>query len=291
MYFFWEPSLRALALGKYSALREVQWVQGVLGGSPQLRWAGGQGLVCLHAAARPCADPILWLPAAGCAASRCRSMRPASSISCSMPSTYLPDCTVIPQLTADIPSPRYYYMGYYIHSCPKMRYKADYGPCELLCPRDMIWVRLGPELLAALDQCKYVVLGGVEGAQVGLLLVAHVLLIMVILCAWRLRSCACGYGCAGAAVSCCTVVSWLQRCHACWCIICQSPRLAPHPRPLNLTALAPATPAPAADIPQPRRHSGHVTGGAGATAAAAALPWQAAPCCAGLGAAQGAADA
>ena len=28
----------------------------------------------------------------------------------------------------------YYYMGYYIHSCSKMRYKSDYKPSELLCP-------------------------------------------------------------------------------------------------------------------------------------------------------------
>lgn len=29
---------------------------------------------------------------------------------------------------------RYYYMGYYIHSCPKMRYKAEYTPSEVACP-------------------------------------------------------------------------------------------------------------------------------------------------------------
>lgn len=28
----------------------------------------------------------------------------------------------------------YYYLGYYIHSCNKMRYKAAYRPSELLCP-------------------------------------------------------------------------------------------------------------------------------------------------------------
>lgn len=35
---------------------------------------------------------------------------------------------------AHCPSLQYYYMGYYIHSCNKMRYKAAYRPSELLCP-------------------------------------------------------------------------------------------------------------------------------------------------------------
>lgn len=34
----------------------------------------------------------------------------------------------------DCPSLQYYYLGYYIHSCSKMRYKASYHPSELLCP-------------------------------------------------------------------------------------------------------------------------------------------------------------
>ncbi|CAF1935437.1 hypothetical protein Bca4012_074571 [Brassica carinata] len=34
----------------------------------------------------------------------------------------------------------YYYLGYYIHSCNKMRYKAAYRPSELLCPLRFQWV-------------------------------------------------------------------------------------------------------------------------------------------------------
>ena len=34
----------------------------------------------------------------------------------------------------------YYYMGYYVHSCVKMKYKADYAPSQLLCPRTARWV-------------------------------------------------------------------------------------------------------------------------------------------------------
>jgi Arginine-tRNA-protein transferase, C terminus len=34
----------------------------------------------------------------------------------------------------------YYYLGYYIESCPKMNYKGDYHPSELLCPTTYKWV-------------------------------------------------------------------------------------------------------------------------------------------------------
>eukprot|EP00548_Thalassiothrix_antarctica_P017464 CAMPEP_0194179062 /NCGR_PEP_ID=MMETSP0154-20130528/12581_1 /TAXON_ID=1049557 /ORGANISM="Thalassiothrix antarctica, Strain L6-D1" /LENGTH=285 /DNA_ID=CAMNT_0038894271 /DNA_START=17 /DNA_END=874 /DNA_ORIENTATION=+ len=33
-----------------------------------------------------------------------------------------------------------YYLGYYIHSCSKMRYKIEYQPSELLCPTTFRWV-------------------------------------------------------------------------------------------------------------------------------------------------------
>mmetsp|Transcript_34002 Transcript_34002/g.72484 ORF Transcript_34002/g.72484 Transcript_34002/m.72484 type:complete len:673 (-) Transcript_34002:25-2043(-) len=38
------------------------------------------------------------------------------------------------------PKLQYYYLGYYIHSCRKMTYKAEYKPSELLCPVNMKWV-------------------------------------------------------------------------------------------------------------------------------------------------------
>ena len=34
----------------------------------------------------------------------------------------------------------YYYLGYYIHSCPKMNYKSQYDPSEILCPITKQWV-------------------------------------------------------------------------------------------------------------------------------------------------------
>jgi len=33
----------------------------------------------------------------------------------------------------------YYYMGFYIHSCEKMRYKSEYMPSDLLCPTTLQW--------------------------------------------------------------------------------------------------------------------------------------------------------
>lgn len=34
----------------------------------------------------------------------------------------------------------YYYLGYYIESCQKMKYKAEYKPSQLLCPQYHKWV-------------------------------------------------------------------------------------------------------------------------------------------------------
>ncbi|XP_051001377.1 arginyl-tRNA--protein transferase 1 isoform X4 [Acomys russatus] len=48
----------------------------------------------------------------------------------------------------------YYYMGFYIHSCPKMRYKGQYRPSDLLCPETYIWVPI-EQCLPSLDNSKY----------------------------------------------------------------------------------------------------------------------------------------
>ncbi|KAI1330544.1 arginine-tRNA-protein transferase [Xylariaceae sp. FL0255] len=49
----------------------------------------------------------------------------------------------------------YWYPGFYIHTCPKMRYKIDYMPQELLNPDGMVWVDLSEELLAKFDSRGY----------------------------------------------------------------------------------------------------------------------------------------
>ncbi|XP_060943635.1 arginyl-tRNA--protein transferase 1 isoform X2 [Limanda limanda] len=46
------------------------------------------------------------------------------------------------QLQKQSPKLSYYYLGFYIHSCPKMRYKGQYRPAELLCPETFAWVAI-----------------------------------------------------------------------------------------------------------------------------------------------------
>ncbi|XP_066535266.1 arginyl-tRNA--protein transferase 1 isoform X6 [Hoplias malabaricus] len=43
------------------------------------------------------------------------------------------------QLQKQSPKLCYYYLGFYIHSCPKMRYKGQYRPSDLLCPETYVW--------------------------------------------------------------------------------------------------------------------------------------------------------
>ncbi|CAN8103390.1 unnamed protein product [Discula destructiva] len=50
---------------------------------------------------------------------------------------------------------RYWYPGYYIHSCPKMRYKIDYSPQYVLDPETLAWDLLDKEALASLDRQPY----------------------------------------------------------------------------------------------------------------------------------------
>ncbi|XP_010423441.1 PREDICTED: arginyl-tRNA--protein transferase 1-like isoform X4 [Camelina sativa] len=65
---------------------------------------------------------------------------------------------------AHCPSVQYYYLGYYIHSCNKMRYKAAYRPSELLCPLRFQWV---PFEVARpmLDKKPYVILSDIASSQ------------------------------------------------------------------------------------------------------------------------------
>ncbi|DBB01045.1 TPA: hypothetical protein ACH3X1_000945 [Trebouxia sp. C0004] len=93
-YFFWDSDYAALAPGKFSALKEAEWVQ---------------------RAAQTC------------------------------------------------PALHYYYMGFYIHSCHKMRYKAHYHPSDLLCPERLTWIPF-EHVKAALDEKEYQVLSDVAGA-------------------------------------------------------------------------------------------------------------------------------
>ncbi|XP_026133704.1 arginyl-tRNA--protein transferase 1-like isoform X4 [Carassius auratus] len=46
------------------------------------------------------------------------------------------------QLQKQSPKLAYYYLGFYVHSCPKMRYKGQYRPSDLLCPETYTWVSI-----------------------------------------------------------------------------------------------------------------------------------------------------
>ncbi|CAH1405576.1 unnamed protein product [Nezara viridula] len=51
----------------------------------------------------------------------------------------LREMELVRSLNKQSPQLCYYYMGYYIHSCPKMRYKSRYNPSSLLCPEVYSW--------------------------------------------------------------------------------------------------------------------------------------------------------
>jgi arginyl-tRNA---protein transferase len=46
-------------------------------------------------------------------------------------------------------------MGFYIHSCPKMRYKGRLAPSYLLCPEVYTWHLLDEAVTNRLDASKY----------------------------------------------------------------------------------------------------------------------------------------
>ncbi|KAI0432876.1 arginine-tRNA-protein transferase [Xylaria sp. FL1042] len=49
----------------------------------------------------------------------------------------------------------WWYPGFYIHTCPKMRYKMDYSPQQILNPDLMEWVEVSHEVLAKFDNHGY----------------------------------------------------------------------------------------------------------------------------------------
>ncbi|XP_017279859.1 arginyl-tRNA--protein transferase 1 isoform X3 [Kryptolebias marmoratus] len=58
------------------------------------------------------------------------------------------------QLQKQSPKLCFYYLGFYIHSCPKMRYKGQYRPADLLCPETYVWVPI-ERCVAQLDNSRY----------------------------------------------------------------------------------------------------------------------------------------
>ncbi|XP_041803679.1 arginyl-tRNA--protein transferase 1 isoform X1 [Chelmon rostratus] len=58
------------------------------------------------------------------------------------------------QVQKQSPKLSYYYLGFYIHSCPKMRYKGQYRPSDLLCPETFVWVPI-ERCLPQLENSRY----------------------------------------------------------------------------------------------------------------------------------------
>ncbi|XP_066028063.1 arginyl-tRNA--protein transferase 1 isoform X1 [Pocillopora verrucosa] len=57
-------------------------------------------------------------------------------------------------LQKSVPTIQSYYMGFYIHSCPKMRYKGNYSPSYLACPETFNWIPM-KQCLPKLDLSNY----------------------------------------------------------------------------------------------------------------------------------------
>ncbi|CAD5117517.1 DgyrCDS6284 [Dimorphilus gyrociliatus] len=66
----------------------------------------------------------------------------------------LREISFVRELHAKASNIEFYYMGFYIHSCPKMRYKGQYHPSYLLCPESYSWHPI-EECKRKLDQSKY----------------------------------------------------------------------------------------------------------------------------------------
>ena len=58
------------------------------------------------------------------------------------------------QIQESVDNFKYYYMGYYIHSCPKMRYKGDFAGSFLSCPETYTWHPI-EDVKPLLDESKY----------------------------------------------------------------------------------------------------------------------------------------
>jgi arginine-tRNA-protein transferase len=67
----------------------------------------------------------------------------------------LRELAYVRELNQSHPDIRYYYMGFYIHSCPKMRYKGSFSPSYLLCPEVYTWHLLDDHIRAELTVTKY----------------------------------------------------------------------------------------------------------------------------------------
>jgi len=74
----------------------------------------------------------------------------------------------IKEARATCPFLKYYYLGYYLHTCHRMRYKAEFGPSDLLCPVKQCWVPIDRVTTVLNNNTKAPALADVPGALDGL---------------------------------------------------------------------------------------------------------------------------
>ena len=70
---------------------------------------------------------------------------------------------------------QFYCMGYYIETCPKMKYKGLYNPSYLLCPETYQWVNL-EKCRETLKVSPYARLNVLDGKYSNLYLICSVLI-------------------------------------------------------------------------------------------------------------------
>ena len=128
VYCFYDPDFKQLSLGKLTALWEIDWVR--------------------QASRFRC---VLTL--------RCVQRGPAC-LSCACVHPFYPHNRSL----SYSPDLRFYYLGFYIHTCPKMRYKGAYEPSELLCPVTLRWTPLS-DCRAILDRRSYARLAPLEDGE------------------------------------------------------------------------------------------------------------------------------
>lgn len=67
----------------------------------------------------------------------------------------LREIALVRELCKSCPQLSQYYLGFYIPSCPKMRYKANVKPSYLLCPEVFTWHLLDDKLNREIDAVSY----------------------------------------------------------------------------------------------------------------------------------------
>lgn len=66
----------------------------------------------------------------------------------------LREIALVRQLSKSCPQLKNYYLGFFIPTCPKMRYKSNVKPSYLLCPEVFTWHLLDDNLMKEIDSVK-----------------------------------------------------------------------------------------------------------------------------------------